>query len=91
LPGRHGLVVVDRHERHPPRHLGRDAHHVDVDEGIVGRFVVARGEPPQDAAANGRQPGDGKKKRQQDRSPPAARHLRCEGGRRQRFKSGFIA
>ena len=66
LAGHHGLVVVDRHQRHASRHLRRDPHHVGVDEGIVGRFVVADVEPPRHADAQRREPGEGDQQRRQD-------------------------
>ena len=83
LARRHRLVVVDRNLRHPPRDLGRDAHHVGVDEGIVGRFVVAGVEEPRDADADRGEAGDGDHDPRQDPSP-AARQARDDGRRLRR-------
>ena len=67
----HALGVVDVQRQHRARYLARDLHHVAVDVGIVGGFVVAAVEEPVRAVAD-RAEHDGSAQSQESRAPIAA-------------------
>ena len=52
-PALHALGVVDVQRQHRAGHLARHLHHVAVDVGIVGGFVVAAVDEPVGAIADG--------------------------------------